>query len=146
MIRICFNKMKIIHICYRWWCYLLSRVRLCDPMDCSLLGSSVLAQTVKHLPAMRETRVRSLGWEDPLVKEMATHSSILTCKIPWTEDPGRLQSMGLSLQARIVECVAFPFSRGSSQLRDWTQVSRTADRFFAVWVTREAPIYAIDIC
>ena len=49
---------------------------------------------VKHLPAMRETGVRSLGWEDPLEKEMATHSSTLAWKIPWTEEPGRLQSMG----------------------------------------------------
>ena len=54
----------------------------------------LVAQTVKHLPAMRETRVRSLGREDPLEKEMATHSSILAWKIPWME-PGRLQSMGL---------------------------------------------------
>ena len=54
-----------------------------------------MAQTVKNLPAMRETRVRSLGWEDPLEKEMATHSSILEWRIPWTEEPsGRLQSMG----------------------------------------------------
>ena len=50
---------------------------------------------VKLLPAMRETWVRSLGWEDPLEKEMATHSSTLAWKIPWTEEPGRLQSMGL---------------------------------------------------
>ena len=49
---------------------------------------------VKNLPAMRETRVQSLGWEDPLEKEMATHSSILTWKIPWTEEPSGLQSMG----------------------------------------------------
>ena len=49
---------------------------------------------VKHLPVMRETQVRSLGWEDPLEKEMATHSSTLAWKIPWTEEPGRLQSMG----------------------------------------------------
>jgi len=49
---------------------------------------------VKHPPAMRETWVRSLGWEDPLEKEMATHSSILAWRIPWTEDPDRLQSMG----------------------------------------------------
>ena len=48
----------------------------------------------KRLPTMRETWVRSLGQEDPLEKEMATHSSILAWKIPWTEDPGRLQSMG----------------------------------------------------
>ena len=49
---------------------------------------------VKHLPTMRETRVQSLGWEDLLEKEMATHSSILAWEIPWMEDPGRLQSMG----------------------------------------------------
>ena len=49
---------------------------------------------VKRLPTMRETRVRSLGWEDPLEKEMAIHSSILAWKTPWTEDPHRLQSMG----------------------------------------------------
>ena len=50
---------------------------------------------VKRLPAMWKTWVRSLGREDPLEKEMATHSSILAWKIPWTEEPGRLQSMGL---------------------------------------------------
>ena len=48
---------------------------------------------VKNLPAMQETQVRSLGWEDPLEKGMATHSSILAWTIPWTEDPGGLQSM-----------------------------------------------------
>ena len=53
-----------------------------------------MAQTEKRLPAVRETRVRSLGWEDPLEKEMATHSSTLAWKIPWMEEPGRLQSMG----------------------------------------------------
>ena len=53
-----------------------------------------MAQTVKNLPATQETWVQSLGWEDPLEKEMATHSSILAWRIPWTEDPGRLQSMG----------------------------------------------------
>ena len=53
-----------------------------------------MAQTVKRLPAMRETQVQSLGWEDLLEKEMTTHSSILAWKIPWTEEPGRLQSMG----------------------------------------------------
>ena len=50
---------------------------------------------VKRLPAVRETRVRSLVWEDPLEKEMATHSSIIDWKISWTEEPGELQSMGL---------------------------------------------------
>ena len=54
----------------------------------------LVAQTVKHLHAMQETRVQSLGREDLLEKEMATHSSILAWKIPWTEEPGGLQSMG----------------------------------------------------
>ena len=54
-----------------------------------------LAQTVKHLPTMWETWVRSLGREDPLEKEMATHSSTFAWKIPWMEEPGRLQSVGL---------------------------------------------------
>ena len=49
----------------------------------------------KNLPAMQETRVRSLGWEDPLEKEMATHSCMLAWRIPWTEEPGGLQSIGL---------------------------------------------------
>ena len=53
-----------------------------------------MAQTVKHLPTMQETWARSLGQEDLLEKEMATHSSILAWKIPRTEEPGRLQSMG----------------------------------------------------
>ena len=53
-----------------------------------------MAQTVKSLSAMQETRVLSLGWEDPLEKEMAAHSSILAWRIPWTEEPGGLQSMG----------------------------------------------------
>ena len=54
-----------------------------------------MAQRVKHLPAMQETQVQSLGQEDPLEKEMATHSGALAWKITWTEQPGRLQSLGL---------------------------------------------------
>ena len=54
-----------------------------------------MTQTVKKLPAMQETRVLSLGWENPLEKGMATHTNILAWTIPWTEEPGRLQSMGL---------------------------------------------------
>ena len=57
--------------------------------------ASLVAQRVKRLPAMWETQVRSLGCEDPLEKEMATHSRTLAWKIPWTEKPGRLQSMRL---------------------------------------------------
>ena len=59
--------------------------------------SALVAQGVKDTPAMQEmqeVRVQSLGWEDPLEKGMATHSSILAWRIPWTEEPGRLQSMG----------------------------------------------------
>ena len=55
----------------------------------------LVVQTVKRLPVMRETQVQSLGWEDPLEKEMATHSSILAWRILWIEEPGRLQSTGL---------------------------------------------------
>ena len=53
-----------------------------------------MAQMVKSLPAMQETQVQFLGWEDPVKKGMATHSSILAWRIPWTEELGRLQSMG----------------------------------------------------
>ena len=59
------------------------------------IWASLLAQLVKNLPAVQETYVRSLGWEDPLEKEVATHSSILAWKISWTEESGGLQSMGL---------------------------------------------------
>ena len=59
-----------------------------------IIRASLVAQTVKRLSAMQETRVQSLGWEDPLEKEMAAHSSTLGWKIPWTEEPGMLQSMG----------------------------------------------------
>ena len=59
-----------------------------------MVRASLVAQTVKHLSAMQETRVQSLGWEDPLEKEVAAHSSILAWKIPWMEEPGKLLSMG----------------------------------------------------
>ena len=57
-------------------------------------GASLVAQTVKRMPAMWETQVQSLGWEDPLEKGMAALSSILAWRVPWTEGPGRLQPMG----------------------------------------------------
>ena len=60
-----------------------------------IIWASLVAQMVKHPPAMQETWVLSLGWEDPLEKEMAAHSSILPWKIPWTEKPGGLESTGL---------------------------------------------------
>ena len=58
------------------------------------MGASLVAQLVKNLPAVQDTWVRSLGWEDPMDKEMAAHSSIIVWKISWTEEPGELQSMG----------------------------------------------------
>ena len=57
------------------------------------MWASLVTQTVKNLPAMQETRVRPLGWEDPLEKGMATHSNVLAWRIPWTEEPVKLQSM-----------------------------------------------------
>ena len=62
--------------------------------DCAQFWASLVAQTVKRLCAMQETRVRSLGWEGLLEKEMAAHSSILAWKIPWMVEPGRLPSVG----------------------------------------------------
>ena len=71
-----------------------------DSIQCSVMiyigkeSKSGVAQPVKNLPIMQETRFQSLGQEDPLEKEMATHSNIPAWRIPWTEEPGRLQSMG----------------------------------------------------
>ena len=59
-----------------------------------MINTTHMAQMVKNLPAMWETWVQSLGWEDPLEEGMATHSSILAWRIPWTEEPGGLQSIG----------------------------------------------------
>ena len=67
----------------------------------------MVAQMVKNLPVMQETCVGSLGREDPLEKEMATHSSVLVWRIPWAEEPGRLRSMGL--QRVLMFCMAVPF-------------------------------------
>ena len=77
-----FTQPGISHQLFFWTC----------PLELPL-RASLVAQRLKHLPAMWETLVRSLGWEDPLEKEMATHSSILAWRTPWTEEPGRLQSM-----------------------------------------------------
>ena len=65
-----------------------------SPTAQNMLGASLVAQTVKDLSAVQETRVQSLGWEDPLEKGMVIHSSILVWRIPWTVEPGGLQSMG----------------------------------------------------
>ena len=65
------------------------------------MRASLVAQMVKNLPAMQETRVQFLGREDPLEKGMATYSSILIWRIPWTEEPGGLQSMGSQRRTRL---------------------------------------------
>ena len=91
-------------------------------------GASLMAQTVKRLSAMQDTQVWSLGWEDPLKKEMTAHSSILAWKIPWIDEPGKLPSMGsqrvrddwaislhfTSLHFTSLGCIQFP-SQNSRQ-------------------------------
>ena len=95
-----------------------------------LIDSSLAAHTVKNLPPMWEIWVRSLGREDPLEKEMATHSSTLAWKSPWTEEPGRLQSMG-SLESDTTErlhTVTLPrFSQFSSVEFSHSVVSDSSD-------------------
>ena len=73
---------------------LQTKVHLVKAMAFLVVIASLVTQRLKHLPAMRETTVQSLCQEDPLEKEMATHPSILAWRIPWREEPGRLQSMG----------------------------------------------------
>ena len=94
--------------------------------------ASLVAETVKHLPAMWETQLRSLGQEDPLEKEMATHSSNLAWKIPWTEEPGGLQSTGSQRVGHNGATSLHFFSRGTSQAKDQTLVSCLAGRLFTV--------------
>ena len=64
----------------------------------SVMWASLVSQMVKNPPAMQETQVPSLGWDNPLEKGMTTHSSLLAWRIPWTEEPGSLQSMGSVIQ------------------------------------------------
>ena len=71
-----------------------------------------MAQVVKNLPAMQETQVRSLGWDDPEEKGVATHSSILAWEIPWPEEPGRLQSMGLQKRHNLLNNDSKEFREG----------------------------------
>ena len=109
--------------------------------------ASLVAQSVKNLPAMQETWVQSLDQEDPLEKEMAIHSSILAWRIPWTKEPGRLQSMGsqeLDMTERLnhhhsfsifsyKECNQFDFSIGHLLM------SMSAVQHLSHWTTREVP-------
>ena len=92
-------------------------------LSTALVGASLVAQMVKSLPAVWESRVRSLSQEDALEKEMATHSSTLAWKIPWIEEPGGLQSMGVtksqtqpSFELTFVESFAFPPFLGALSL------------------------------
>ena len=71
------------------------KIILLWPFWSLMVWASLVTQTVKCLPVLWETQVQSLGWKGPLEKEMVTHSRILAWKIPWTEDPGKLQSRGL---------------------------------------------------
>ena len=91
------NLLLVLKIIPKFMCFpaaLLTSPGLFLFWVCTMFSwASLVVQTVKRLPAVQETRVRSLGWEDPLEKEMATHSSTLAWKIPWTEDARRLQSM-----------------------------------------------------
>ena len=80
------------------------------------LEASLVAQMVKRLSAMQETRVQPLGWEDPLEKEMAAHSSILAWKIPWIVEPGRLPSMG-SQRVRYDRVTSLHFRGAQKQIR-----------------------------
>ena len=85
--------LRVIPVHQPWAPYLMHRTWVGDLFH-TRWWTSLVAQRLKRLPTMRETRVQSLGWEDPLEKEMATHSSILAWRISWMEEPGRLQSMG----------------------------------------------------
>ena len=74
--------------------YFANTVCVVKAMVFLVVMTSLVTQMIKHPPTMRETQFRSMGWEDPLEKEVPTHSSTLAWKTPWTEEPGRLQSMG----------------------------------------------------
>ena len=83
------NLSVFFFVLFSFMCFLLQKSGIRPPFP-----KFLVAQTVKNLPAMQETQIRSLGQEDPLEEGMATHSSILAWRIPWTEEPGRLQSTG----------------------------------------------------
>ena len=88
----------------------LSALRVVSSAYLSLLMASLVPQRIKRLPAMQEARVRSLGWEDPPEKEMATHSSIIAWRIPWTEEPGGPQSMGSQSWTRLSNFTSLHFT------------------------------------
>ena len=91
--QVCGATITLIHCC-RECRMVLCKTVLQFLIPLNFEGISLVAQSVKNLPAMQETQVRSLGQEDPLEKEMATHSNILAWRVPLTEEPGGLQTMG----------------------------------------------------
>ena len=89
------------------------------------MKASLVAQMVKNLPVMQETCVQFLGQEDPLKKEMATHSSVLAWRIPWTEEPGGLQSMGsqrVDMTEQLTLSLSFQFLEGDAALYNLSQL------------------------
>ena len=116
-----------------------SRQEYWSELACPSPGVPWWLRALKRLPPMQETPVRFLGWDDPLEKEMVTHSSILAWRIPWMEEPGRLQSTGSQRVGHDwATSLSLSLSLGvSSQPRDWTRVSCIAGGFFTIWATRE---------
>ena len=101
---LCHKYIHLLHLVLLYYCYYYqntwdlpsqkvfkSTIQYCE--FCAVQWASLVAQMVKNQPAIQETWVQSLGWENPLEKRMATHSSIFAWRIPWTEEPGGLQSM-----------------------------------------------------
>ena len=120
----------------------INNLRYADNTTLIAEGASLLAQMVKCLPAMWETWVQSLSWEDLLEKEMATHSSSLAWKIPWTEEPGRLQSMGSQRVGHdLVTLLHLTYGRkwrtkeplDESEIGEWKNWRKTQHRKLRLW-------------
>ena len=112
------------------------------------LPASLVAQMVKNLPAMRETLVWSLGQEDPWEKEMAPHSSILAWKIPWTEEPGRLQSMGSQRVGRdwVTNTFTFPFGNHEFVYCLWIYFCLVNMFIYIIIFRLHIQVISYDIC
>ena len=96
---------------------------------------------VKNLPTMQETQVQFLGWEDPLEKEMAIHSCILAWRVPWTEEPGRLQSMGSQSQTGLSDWIELKYGKMQQEgILSWTINRRQVCRY--LWLWRPSPVIA----
>ena len=125
-----FSNLNVLWVCIWYW----------EPRIWSLVRASLVTQMVKHLPAMWETWVRSLGWENPLEKEMATHSSILAWKIPWMEEPLGLQFMGSQSQTWLsVNFTILSFGNLTNDLRTFLTPSFPWGRWVPLtssWVSR----------